>query len=325
MLAISKEVHTSLVAKAYDLSGAIYRSYADGDASDLFRFSGPHAYADHQVWTCIMARLCEIRLSGTTSLSVLDAGCGPGTWLKRLVINAREMGFVEISARGFDVSAEQIQQARVNCRGLSSLPGVRLEFTVGDLTHPLPEADNSVDLTLCLYSVLSHIPLAELPSVARELGRVTRGSFITTVRPVGSMASGLVAAISDVRRLRHDQRRNWCEVELADGCRVAFSFHLFSTDELASLFRGIFEIEALEGLDFFHGRFAADPRWNPPGQDLPQALALELAKMEKHLSASREYNDNANQLLLIGRKVATVRQTDNQRRPKLTLRSARQR
>lgn len=217
MLAISKEIRTSPVAKAYDLSAATYGSYADGDTSDLFRFSGPHAYADHQVWTCIMARLSEIRLSGTISLSVLDAGCGPGTWLKRLVIAAKEMGFVEISARGFDVSAEQIQQARVNCRGLSSLPGVRLEFMVGDLTHSLPEADNSVDLTLCLYSVLSHIPLAELPSVARELGRVTRGSFITTVRPVGSMASGLVAAISDVRRLRHDQRRNWCEVELATG------------------------------------------------------------------------------------------------------------
>lgn len=325
MLAISKEIRTSPVAKAYDLSAATYGSYADGDTSDLFRFSGPHAYADHQVWTCIMARLSEIRLSGTISLSVLDAGCGPGTWLKRLVIAAKEMGFVEISARGFDVSAEQIQQARVNCRGLSSLPGVRLEFMVGDLTHSLPEADNSVDLTLCLYSVLSHIPLAELPSVARELGRVTRGSFITTVRPVGSMASGLVAAISDVRRLRHDQRRNWCEVELADGCRAAFSFHLFSTDELDSLFKGIFEMEALEGLDFFHGRFAADPRWNPPSQDLPQALALELAKMEKHLSASPEYNDHANQLLLIGRKLATARQSGKQRpRPKLTLRSARQ-
>jgi hypothetical protein len=131
--------------------------------------------------------------------------------------------------------------------------------------------------------------------------------------------------ISDVRRLRHDQRRNWCEVELADGCRAAFSFHLFSTDELDSLFKGIFEIEALEGLDFFHGRFAADPRWNPPGQDFPQALALELAKMERHLSANPEYSDHANQLLLIGRKLATDYQSNKQRpRPTFTPRSARQ-
>jgi hypothetical protein len=138
------------------------------------------------------------------------------------------------------------------------------------------------------------------------------------------MASGLVASISDVRQLRHDQRRNWCEVELADGCRAAFSFHLFSTDELRSLFRGVFEIEVLEGLDFFHGRFAADPRWNPPGQDLSHALALELAKMEKSFSANSEYNDHANHLLLIGHKLAVAHQSDKQpTQPKLTLRSAR--
>ncbi|MDQ0470107.1 class I SAM-dependent methyltransferase [Labrys wisconsinensis] len=324
MLARSKEDSTSPVANAYDLSGATYGSYADGDTSNLFRFSGTHGYADRQVWACVTAKLSEIRLSGTTSLSVLDAGCGPGTWLKRLVISAKEMGFVEISARGFDVSAEQIQQARVNCRRLSSLPGVRLEFTVGDLTHALPEADDSTDLTLCLYSVLSHIPPAELPSVARELGRVTRGSFITTVRPIGSMASGLVAAIDDVRRLRHDQRRNWCEVELADGGRAAFSFHLFSTAELECLFQGIFKIENLEGLDFFHGRFAADSRWNPPSQDLPHVLAVELANMEKSFSGKPEYNDHANHLLLVGRKVPQGRRSDSQQpRPKLTLRSLR--
>ena len=47
--------------------------------------------------------------------------------------------------------------------------------------------------------------------------------------------------------------------------------------------------------------------------------------MEKLLSANPEYNDHANQLLLIGRKLATARQSDKQRpKPKLTLRSARQ-
>ena len=182
-----------------------------------------------------------------------------------------------------------------------------------------------VGAILLAWRVRAHARLAFAGAAIGETGRmpgIDRGGVLRHETQRVAVGDGLHIAIG---RLRHDQRRNWCEVELADGCRVAFSFHLFSTDELASLFKGIFEIEALEGLDFFHGRFAADPRWNPPGQDLPQALALELAKMEKHLSASREYNDNANQLLLIGRKVATVRQTDNQRRPKLTLRSARQR
>lgn len=326
MLALSNEPRTSFVAKAYDLSGATYGSYADGDTSDLFRFSGTHGYADHGVWTCIMMKLSGIRLSGATSLRVLDAGCGPGTWLRRLVIAAREMGFVEISAHGFDVSAAQIQQAHVNCQSLSSLPGVNLEFTVGDLTHALHEEDECVDLTLCLYSVLSHLPPAELPAVVSELGRVTQGHFITTVRSLGSMPSGIVASIDDVRRLQHDQRQNWCEVELADGKRAAFDFHLFSTEELRSHFSGIFEIETLEGLDFFHGRFAADPRWNPKGHDLPPALAQELAKLEKSFAENPAFNDHANHLLLIGRKRApTCRRPDRQTRPGLSPRSAEQR
>lgn len=320
MLAVNNEPRTSLVAKAYDMSGRTYSSYADGDTSDLFHFGGTHGYADYSVWSSIVARLTHIRLSGATSLHVLDAGCGPGTWLKRLVTCAREMGFAEISARGFDVSAAQIQQARVNCRSLSALPDVALEFTVGDLTQTLPEADESIDLTLCLYSVLSHIPPVEIPQVVKELGRVTRGYFFTTVRSLGSMPSALVASIDDVRRLRHDQRRNWCEVELADGSRAAFDFHLFSAEELRSHFECIFDIEALEGLDFFHGRFAADPRWNPKEQDLPYALAQELAKLEKSFSANPEYNDHANHLLLIGRK-----SSDQQKRPKLSLPSTKQR
>jgi hypothetical protein len=106
-------------------------------------------------------------------------------------------------------------------------------------------------------------------------------------------------------------------VELADGTRVAFDFHLFSAEELRSHFLGTFEIEALEGLDFFHGRFAADPRWNPKGHDLSYVLAQELAKLEKNFAANPEFNDHANHLLLIGRKLSTARQLSKQQsRPK---------
>jgi hypothetical protein len=80
MLARSNEPRTSLVAKAYDLSGATYGSYADGDTSDLFRFSGMHGYADYSVWASIMAKLSETacleRLRST--FSTPDAVPAPG-------------------------------------------------------------------------------------------------------------------------------------------------------------------------------------------------------------------------------------------------------
>lgn len=70
-------------------------------------------------------------------------------------------------------------------RNLVSLPNVNLTFEVADLLDRLPER-RFVDVTLCLYSILSHLPISELPKVVAEFGRVTRGYFITTVRSVGS-------------------------------------------------------------------------------------------------------------------------------------------
>ncbi len=90
--------------------------------------------------------------------------------------------------------------------------------------------------------------------------------------------------------------------------------------------KGIFKIETLEGLDFFHGRFAQPTsQWNPPGQDLPHALAVELANMEKKAS-----QPTPNIVITpitcfwsVARCHKAADQTANQPRPKLTLRSLR--
>jgi hypothetical protein len=69
---------------------------------------------------------------------------------------------------------------------LAELPGVALTFEVADLTGRLPEVDASMDMTLCLYSVLSHLPVDNQPKVAAEIARVSKGHFIATVRSIGS-------------------------------------------------------------------------------------------------------------------------------------------
>jgi SAM-dependent methyltransferase len=288
-------------ASVYDLAADRYSDYADGLSTALFDFSGKYAYADRYVWSHLSRKLVELRLSGANRLRILDAGCGPGTWIRRIVIRARELGFTEIVARGFDLSEAQIQQARDRSCRLAAEPGVYLDFDVRDLATCLPESDASVDLSLCLYSVLSHIPIAMLPTVIQELARVTSGTFISTVRTVGSMPSGIVAPIEEVRHLQLDPGRDWCEMELLDGRKAEFNFHLFSSSELAGCFSEAFEIETLEGIDFFHNRFAGDGRWNPAGLDLPQAFLQKLCELEEMFSSNREYMDYANHLLLVGR------------------------
>jgi SAM-dependent methyltransferase len=300
VLAVDSEA-TDNVADIYNQAGDDYVCYADGDPSQPFAFDGMHAYADRCVWTALETKLADLRASGASSVRFLDAGCGPGTWLRRLVIRARALGFSSITARGFDIAQAQIQRARLAARNLSSLPGVNLTFDVGDLTDRLPEPDASVDMTLCLYSALSHLPVASLTDISTEIARVTSGYFITTVRPIGSTPTAFVDSIEKIRRLKQDHVRDRCEIDLSDGRRIAFSFHQFTAVELQHYFARCFDIEDLRGLDLFHSRFMPDPRWNPVCPLGDSALANELERLEKAYATSTEFMDRALHLLLVAR------------------------
>jgi hypothetical protein len=43
---------------------------------------------------------------------VLDLGCGPGAWLRRIVERAGNMGCTRITGRGVDVAEAQVRRAR---------------------------------------------------------------------------------------------------------------------------------------------------------------------------------------------------------------------
>jgi SAM-dependent methyltransferase len=289
------------VADIYNQAGDDYVAYADGDPTQLFAFDGLHAYADRCVWALLETKLADLRASGASSVSLLDAGCGPGTWLRRLVTRACALGFTSITARGFDIAQTQVQRARLLARNLSSLAGVNFTFDVADLTGRLPESDASVDITLCLYSVLSHLPVASLTDISTEIARVTSGHFITTVRSIGSTPTAFVDSIEKVRQLTQDHVRNQCEIEFCDGRRIAFSFHLFTASELRSYFASDFDIEDLRGLDLFHSRFTPDPRWNPALLPADDQLGGELVRLEGAYATSPEFMDRAAHLLLVAR------------------------
>jgi hypothetical protein len=144
-----------------------------------------------------------------------------------------------------------------------------------------------------LVTIMSLMPTA--------IARVTSGYFITTVRPIGSTPTAFVDPVENVRRLNQDNIRDRCEIDLSDGRRMAFDFHLFTAVELLGYFANCFDIEDLRGLDLFHGRFMPDPRWNqvsPPGDS---QLADELARLEKAYATSPEFMDRAAHLLLVAR------------------------
>jgi SAM-dependent methyltransferase len=291
------------VADVYNQAADNYAAYADGDPAEPFAFDGMHAYADRYVWAVLEKKLTDLRASGASSIRLLDAGCGPGTWLRRLVMRAHALGFSSVTARGFDIAQAQIQRARSAARNLASLSGVTLTFDVGDLAESWPEPDSSVDITLCLYSALSHLPVALLPDVSKEIARVTSGHFITTVRPIGSTPTAFVDSIANVRRLKQDHVRNRCEIDLSDGRHMAFSFHQFAAVELLNYFANGFDVEDLRGLDLFHSRFMPDPRWNAACRSSDDQLADELARLEKAYATNPEFINHATHLLLVAQAV----------------------
>jgi SAM-dependent methyltransferase len=297
----SANAATDSIAKAYNQAGDDYVAFADGNPRQLFSFSGLHAYADRRVWSILEAKLHDLKASGATSITLLDAGCGPGTWLRRLVTRALMLGFRKITARGFDVASAQIEIARRLASELASMPGVDLSFDVSDLESRMPEADGSVDITLCLYSVLSHLRVTSLQGVARELGRVTRGHFVSTVRSIGSTPTVFVDSLEKVRHLNLDHSQDRCEIEFLDGRRLSLRFHLFTANELKSCFSEYFDTEDLCGLDLFHTRFSPDRRWNPSCDELSRPVGADLEKLEEIFMRHGQFMDRATHLVFVGR------------------------
>jgi SAM-dependent methyltransferase len=289
-------------ASAYNQAADAYLTYADGGPGHLFSFEGHHAYADRLVWSVLETQLRDLRANGATSITILDAGCGPGTWLRRLVTRAHLLGFSCITARGFDVAQVQVLMARRNSQDLGELPGVQLRFDVADLEERLPEADDSVDITVCLYGVLNHLPITSLPLIATEIARVTKGYFVTTVRSAGSTPTAFVDSIETARHFELDHDLNQCEIEFHDGRRMALRFHLFTSNELKHHFGHLFEIEDLRGLDIFHGRFSPDYRWNPASFVFDSRFLNLLSLLEERFARNPAFMERATHLMLVGRR-----------------------
>jgi ubiquinone/menaquinone biosynthesis C-methylase UbiE len=129
-------------------------SHTTGNTAALFERTAAHDFAADAP----LHGTEKIRIETTLALippdvtSVLDVGCGPGTFLHRLPAHVTERFGTDLGTRG-------MRNARVPVFRSSVLR--------------LPFADDSIDLVSCL-EVLEHLPPADVPAAIAELSRVAR-------------------------------------------------------------------------------------------------------------------------------------------------------
>lgn len=176
-----------------------------------------------------------LRAGGAGDLSLVDLGCGPGTWLRRVVDRAQQLGFAEITARGVDLVEDQICRARVLSQALARRMGVSLRFEVGDILERMAETDGAIDLCLCLYGVLNHLSPDDPPVVFSEAGRITGGKFVAILRAVGSMPTIYVNGVKATKAYHQDNVNGGLCIEFQDGSQTSVPSRLFSAAEIRSL------------------------------------------------------------------------------------------
>lgn len=295
----------SAIAGAYDHVGNAYGAYADGDAledpaDDMNRF----AHADTIVWNAIRAAIDALHQAGAAQLKILDAGCGPGAWIGRIVQYASRIG-MDIDAVGFDISEGQLEIARVKMERMTATRAdakVSVSFLNHDLAAPLPWPDGRFQIVLCNYVVLNHLNKRVLPMAVEELCRVATYRVIASVRSIGSPATGCIIGTEDVTRYHQDCRRGELELLLRDGSAHVLTFNLYTAEEMTSLFARHAVVEDVRAVDLFVNRFAADEHWTGdllnalPGR--PQVISM-LQEAEEQLCRLPAWRDHGTHLLLV--------------------------
>lgn len=253
------------IADAYDHVGDAYPHYADGEAPDDPATAAVRSvHADTIVWQTICRTIGELRQDGVSNLRILDAGCGPGTWLRRIATHAHQQG-LGVEAVGFDISTGQLDIARKRAEslltGIADMRKPKLEVLEHNLIDPLPWSNGQFHIVLCNFAVLNHLPRTALPNAIAELCRVASHRVLATLRALASPPTACIVGIEQVRELHEDCGRGQLALVLKDGTRHVLTFNLYGADTLRALFTPHATVADLRAIDLFLSRFAPDANW----------------------------------------------------------------
>ena len=296
-------------AQAYNQVGEAYGAYADGGDADEGCSRSRFAHADRIVWDSIRKTIYELRERRITGLRILDAGCGPGTWIGRVAAYARRVD-LDIDATGFDIAEGQLDIARRRmARAAGASANTRVRFLTHNLADPLPWSDGEFHIVLCNYIVLNHVARSALPGAIGELCRVANHRVIATLRAIASPVTACIIGTEHVSQYHHDRRSGELRLVLKDGSEHVLTLNLYSAERLKALFNTRAVIVDLRAVDLFLSRFALDENWTAqaasalPGRS--QVLS-SLRDAEEQLCREPAWLDHGTHVLLVAQPRADV-------------------
>ena len=130
-----------------------------------YRAWAPHYDETPNPLLALESRVLSALSAGLAGRRVLDAGCGTGRWMARLVAAGAHVIGVDLSDTMLSVAA-----------GKSAVRG---KCVLADISH-LPMANDSFDLALCSFT-LSYAP--RLYEALAELARAARSIIVTDLHP----------------------------------------------------------------------------------------------------------------------------------------------
>lgn len=301
---------TAATAAAYDQVGEDYTRYADGDDWLCSGSIGVRGRTDQILWQTLTSLVETLANTGQTSISICDAGCGPGTWLMRICLYAEQRGLT-VSGYGFDISSAQLKIARTRQAKLPSSAAkfVDFQFVQADLSKRLDFSDAAFDIVCCNYTVLNHIPTESFAIAVSELCRISRGYVVTTVRALGSNFTAFVTDQSRVRDYRFDDDKGQLWVELDDASTHTIGLHFYTAYEMQREFSLYTRVLDCRAVNLFWARFTPDERWT--GRLLADTIDLadlmgQLTTLEVRYCRDPAWIDHGSQILIVACKMTKV-------------------
>ncbi|KAJ3291968.1 hypothetical protein HK104_005670 [Borealophlyctis nickersoniae] len=128
---------------------------------------------------------------------ILDAGCGSGIWAMEMATD-----FPHAQVEAFDLAAVQPTTIKPN----------NLEFSVHDVTQPLPWPDNTFDFVRMRFLVVG-LKTETWPLVIKELARIVKpGGYLELCEPMGAdlhiarKLKGYIQDCGNMEKVTEDKR-----------------------------------------------------------------------------------------------------------------------